>query len=135
MFDMKSKPIPLKYSMKRLLSIAIQNDSLYLSKHSIIDYSMLVIINPVRRTVRVGIIDYVQQYTIDKELESYLKQTLSSEEPTIIPPDSYRHRFRTAMDKYFVAMIPDRDSNVNNLMRNVFNADKIKWFTKTIDEN
>jgi hypothetical protein len=39
------------------------------------------------------------------------------------------------MDKYFVAMIPDRDSNVNNLMRNVFNADKIKWFTKEIDEN
>lgn len=57
--DMKSKPVPLQYSMKRLLSIAIQNDSLYLSKHSIIDYSMLVIINPIKRTVRVGIIDYV----------------------------------------------------------------------------
>lgn len=45
--------------MKRLLSVAIQNDSLYLSKHSIIDYSMFVIINPITKTVRLGIIDYV----------------------------------------------------------------------------
>lgn len=76
--------------MKRLLSVAIQNDSLYLSKHSIIDYSMFVIINRITKTVRLGIIDYVQQYTIDKTLESYLKQTISSEEPTIISPDLYK---------------------------------------------
>ena len=29
--DFKSRPIPLQYSMKRLLSLAIHNDSLYLS--------------------------------------------------------------------------------------------------------
>ena len=55
--------------MKRLLKIAIANDSLYLTKHSIIDYSMLVIINPEKKTVRIGIIDYIQQYTLEKELE------------------------------------------------------------------
>jgi 1-phosphatidylinositol-3-phosphate 5-kinase len=43
--DMKSRPIPLQYSMKRLLTLAIHNDSLYLSKQSIIDYSMFVIID------------------------------------------------------------------------------------------
>lgn len=59
--------------MKRLMKIAIANDSLYLTKHSIIDYSMLVIINPIEHTVRLGIIDYIQQYTLEKELESYLK--------------------------------------------------------------
>ena len=49
----------MQYSMKRLLKIAIANDSLYLTKHSIIDYSMLVIINPEKKTVRLGIIDYI----------------------------------------------------------------------------
>ncbi len=43
--DLKSRPIPLQYSMKRILNLAIHNDSLYLSKQSIIDYSMFVIIN------------------------------------------------------------------------------------------
>lgn len=57
--DRKSRPIPMHYSMKRLLKIAIANDSLYLTKHSIIDYSMLVVINPEKRTVRIGIIDYI----------------------------------------------------------------------------
>ena len=90
LYDRKSRPIPMQYSMKRLLKIAIANDSLYLTKHSIIDYSMFVIINPVTKTVRLGIIDYIQQYTLEKELESYLKQTISNEDPTIIPPDQYK---------------------------------------------
>ena len=57
--DMKSRPIPMQYSMKKLLSIAIHNDSLYFSKHQIIDYSMFVIVNHVKRTIRLGIIDYI----------------------------------------------------------------------------
>lgn len=73
LFDMKSRPIPMQYSMKRLLQIALSNDSLYLSKNSIIDYSLFVIIDTKRKTVRVGLIDYIQQYTFDKELESYIK--------------------------------------------------------------
>ena len=59
MQDRDSRPIPMHHTMKRLLKIAIANDSLYLTKHSIIDYSMFVIINPVKQTVRVGIIDYI----------------------------------------------------------------------------
>lgn len=59
LFDRKSRPITMHHSMKRLLKIAIANDSLYLTKHSIIDYSMFVIINPVKKTVRLGIIDYI----------------------------------------------------------------------------
>jgi 1-phosphatidylinositol-3-phosphate 5-kinase len=45
--------------MKRILNLAIHNDSLYLSKQSIIDYSMFVIINHQKKTVRLGIIDYI----------------------------------------------------------------------------
>ena len=58
--DRKSRPIPMMYAMKKIMKIAIANDSMYLTKHSIIDYSMFVIINPVTKTVRLGIIDYIQ---------------------------------------------------------------------------
>jgi hypothetical protein len=73
LYDYRSRPITMQYSCKRLFKIAIANDSLYLSKHSIIDYSLLAIIDPVKKTIRVGIIDYIQQYTLEKELESYVK--------------------------------------------------------------
>jgi 1-phosphatidylinositol-3-phosphate 5-kinase len=76
--------------MKRLLTIAIYNDSMYLTRHQIIDYSMFVAIDPIRRTIRFGIIDYVQQYTIEKQLESVVKETISGLEPTIIPPELYK---------------------------------------------
>ena len=56
---MKSKPIPLQYSLKRILNLAIHNDALFLSKQSIIDYSMFVIIDQAKKTVRLGIIDYI----------------------------------------------------------------------------
>ena len=94
LYDYRSRPITMQYSCKRLFKIAIANDSLYLSKHSIIDYSLLAIIDPTKKTIRIGIIDYIQQYTLEKELESYVKQTLAKEEPTIIPPEQYKQRFR-----------------------------------------
>lgn len=109
--DRKSRPYPMDFAMKRMLKIAIANDSLYLSKHSIIDYSMFVIINPETKRIRIGIIDYIQQYTFEKELESFVKHKMSSikEDPTIIPPEAYKQRFRTAMDTYFVAVVPDNE--------------------------
>ena len=103
----------MQYSSKRFFKIAIANDSLYLSKHSIIDYSLFAIIDPVQKTIRVGIIDYIQQYTLEKELESYVKQTISKEDPTIIPPEQYKQRFRQAMEKYFIALVPDSNLKIN----------------------
>jgi hypothetical protein len=38
------------------------------------------------------------------------------------------------MDKYFVALMPDRDTNMRNLIKNLFKADDIKWFTKETDK-
>jgi hypothetical protein len=64
-----------------------------------------------------------------------LKAGIASEEPTIISPEAYKLRFRTAMDKYFIALVPDRDRNMRNIMRNLFSADKIKWFTKETDKS
>jgi len=116
LFDFKSRPIPMQYSMKRLLSIAIHNDSMYLSKNTVIDYSLLVAINHTTRKIRIGIIDYVQMFTLEKQLESLLKESVSREEPTIISPELYKNRFRTAMDKYFIALIPDRDEDLQLLV-------------------
>jgi len=42
---------------------------------------------------------------------------VSREEPTIIGPELYKNRFRTAMDKYFIALIPDRDEDLQFLVR------------------
>ena len=67
---------------------------------------------------------------MEKELESFLKQKISNEDPTIIPPESYKQRFRTAMDKYFIALVPDVDEPIERFIRERFRADDIKWTTK-----
>ena len=68
-------------------------------------------------------------------MESYLKQTISNEDPTIIPPDQYKQRFRTAMDKYFIALVPDEEEDMEKLIKERFAADKIDWPTKVRSEN
>lgn len=50
--------------------------------------------------------DYVRTYTWDKKLESWVKESAflggaGKGEPTIITPRQYRHRFLTAMERYF----------------------------------
>ena len=134
LFDMKSRPIPLQFQMRKTLKLAIANDSLYLAQHQIIDYSLFLIIDPKKKTLRVGIIDYIQQYTIEKELESYIKQTVSNLKPTIIGPDLYKQRFRYFMDKIFVGLIPDENCSFNDIVAKRFNAQKIAWFTKETDK-
>ena len=120
--------------MKRLLTLAIHNDSLYFAKHSIIDYSLFVIVNHAKKTIRLGIIDYIQQYSVEKMIESFVKSSFSNEEPTIISPELYKQRFRTSMDKYFIAMIPDEPTDVQRLLDSQFGAGQIKWFTKEVEK-
>jgi len=45
--------------LANLLHICINNDSLCLSKNTIIDYSILTIINTRTKRIRFGIIDYL----------------------------------------------------------------------------
>jgi len=112
LFDHASKPICMDYVMKRLFQMALHNDTFYLSKSNVVDYSLLCIIDKERRLLRVGIIDYIQQYTLDKILESRFKKVVSrGEDPTIVDPEMYKHRFKQAMNKYFVALFPDQNAN------------------------
>jgi hypothetical protein len=56
----------------------------------------------------VGIIDYIRQYTWDKQLETYVKSSGvlggGTKQPTIISPKLYKRRFRSAMKQYLVTV-------------------------------
>lgn len=69
------------------------------------DYSLLVGLD--ENYLIVGIIDYIRKFTIDKRIESYLKQVVDQRLPTIVSPKIYKSRFIEAMDRYFLA-VPDR---------------------------
>ena len=56
-----------------------------------------------------GIIDYLRQYTWDKQLETWVKASLvvpKNELPTVVSPKEYKKRFRKFMTKYFLT-VPD----------------------------
>lgn len=95
--------------MKRILQIAINNDTFFLSKYNIVDYSLLIIIDKEKKVVRIGIIDYIQQYTLEKILESNFKKVWNAgKQITIVEPIEYRKRFKEAMDKYFISLYGDQ---------------------------
>lgn len=78
------------------------------------DYSLLVGIDDTTQELVVGIIDYLRQYTWDKQLETVVKSTIlgtPGKAPTIIEPKQYKQRFREAMDKYFL-LTPDKFSEL-----------------------
>ncbi len=64
--DRNGEPIPVKADHKDYMEFAIHNDTLFLSRHRIIDYSMLLIMDEKKQLLKVGIIDYLREYTLDK---------------------------------------------------------------------
>jgi 1-phosphatidylinositol-3-phosphate 5-kinase len=104
------RPLPIRYTINRILHICINNDTLCLSKSNIVDYSLLTIIDARRKKVRFGIIDYVQQYTLDKIFEGQFKRIINrGEVPTIVDPDKYKMRFKRAMKRYFIGMVTQEE--------------------------
>jgi 1-phosphatidylinositol-3-phosphate 5-kinase len=74
----------LKNVYYKILMIWINNDSLFFSRSNIVDYSLLVIIDKAKKTVRFGIIDYIQQYDGKKMIESKFKAIIAAGDiPTI----------------------------------------------------
>ena len=100
-----SLPICLHLEDKQRLDAGLWNDSLFLSKQNVIDYSLLVIINEEDGEIAMGIIDYMQHYTVDKAVESKYKTVVGREQPTITDPAVYKTRFREQlMFEYFVGV-------------------------------
>jgi len=72
------------------------------------DYSLLVGVDAEKKEFVCGIIDYLRQYTWDKQLETWVKSSLVPKNvlPTVISPKEYKRRFRKFMSAHFLS-VPD----------------------------
>ncbi|KAE8778076.1 1-phosphatidylinositol-3-phosphate 5-kinase [Hordeum vulgare] len=107
--DMRVSPIYIGGRTKHLLQRAIWNDTSFLTSVNVMDYSLLVGVDEQNHEFVLGIIDYLRQYTWDKQLETWVKTSLvvpKNELPTVISPREYKKRFRKFMAKYFLT-VPD----------------------------
>jgi hypothetical protein len=63
--------------------------------------------------------DYVRTYTLDKKLETWVKESgflggAGKGEPTVVTPKLYRQRFVSAMERYFpLVFAPDPTESSN----------------------
>ncbi|CAL5010330.1 unnamed protein product [Urochloa decumbens] len=113
--DMRVSPIYIGGRTKHLLQRAIWNDTAFLTSINVMDYSLLVGVDKQKHELVFGIIDYLRQYTWDKQLETWVKSSLvvpKNESPTVISPKEYKKRFRKFMSKYFLT-VPDDWSTEN----------------------
>ncbi|KAI8646176.1 hypothetical protein BD408DRAFT_381112 [Parasitella parasitica] len=97
--------LPVHEQSKSIIELAIINDTEFLYKCNIMDYSLLVGIDDNNCEMTVGIVDFIGAYTWYKKLESKSKSTLQPrKEVTVVPPDQYRIRFCREVCDYFVAI-------------------------------
>ncbi|KAM6559593.1 hypothetical protein CsatA_028832 [Cannabis sativa] len=106
--DMNSSPLYVSSTAKRLLIRAVWNDTAFLNSINVMDYSLLVVVDTQRRELVCGIIDYLRQYTWDKQLETWVKSSLVPKNllPTVVSPIEYKRRFRKFMSTHFLS-VPD----------------------------
>lgn len=111
-----SKVNRLSLFHQKLLRASVWNDTLFLWKSNVMDYSLLVGIDDDKHELVLGIVDFVRTFTWDKKLESWVKETGilggGGREPTIVSPKQYKVRFREAMERYFL-MVPDKFTNIS----------------------
>jgi hypothetical protein len=71
--------------------------------------------------------DYLRQYTWDKLVETQVKSLgmiAGKGSPTVIPPDSYKERFRWAMNSYFGVSL---DRFVQEVPKGLLGAPPVHW--------
>ncbi|QPG74608.1 hypothetical protein FOA43_001940 [Brettanomyces nanus] len=101
-------PLFVRENAKRLLRASLWNDTLFLAKMNVMDYSLVVGIDSDNKELVVGIIDCIRTFTWDKKLESWVKEkglvgsSGVGKEPTVITPKQYKNRFREAMESYIL---------------------------------
>jgi 1-phosphatidylinositol-3-phosphate 5-kinase len=101
------RPMPMNDRAKAVFQMSILNDTLFLSIINVLDYSILVGVDEDRKELVVGIIDFMRQYDILKQMERVgksLPMVVGSEAPTIIQPPLYKARFTNAMERYFMTV-------------------------------
>ena len=111
-------PLFAREHSKKLLKSSVHNDTLFLQKQNVMDYSLMIAIDSARKELVVGIIDCIRTYTWDKKLESWIKDrgfisavmgasgvtgagvSGGKNRPTVTSPKEYKRRFREAMTRY-----------------------------------
>ncbi|KAJ9216232.1 hypothetical protein DTO166G4_2164 [Paecilomyces variotii] len=97
-------PLFAREHSKKLLSQSVWNDTLFLGRQNVMDYSLMIAIDEQRQELVVGIIDCIRTYTWDKKLESWIKDRGfaggGKNRPTVTSPKEYKSRFREAMARY-----------------------------------
>lgn len=97
-------PLFAREHSKKLLSQSVWNDTLFLARQNVMDYSLMIAIDESRQELVVGIIDCIRTYTWDKKLESWIKDRGftggGKNRPTVTSPKEYKSRFREAMARY-----------------------------------
>ncbi|KAF9884904.1 1-phosphatidylinositol-3-phosphate 5-kinase [Aspergillus nanangensis] len=97
-------PLFVREHSKKLLSQSVWNDTLFLGRQNVMDYSLMIAIDESRSELVVGIIDCIRTYTWDKKLESWIKDRGfaggGKNRPTVTSPKEYKSRFREAMARY-----------------------------------
>ncbi|XP_010256247.1 PREDICTED: putative 1-phosphatidylinositol-3-phosphate 5-kinase FAB1D [Nelumbo nucifera] len=104
--DMHVSPLFVSSKTKHLLQRAVWNDTSFLTSINVMDYSLLVGVDTQRHELVCGIIDYLRQYTWDKQLETWVKSSLvvpKNVSPTVISPKEYKKRFRKFMSMHFLS--------------------------------
>ncbi|KAI3736800.1 hypothetical protein L2E82_26787 [Cichorium intybus] len=106
--DMNVSPLYVNRKGKRNLQRAVWNDTVFLNSINVMDYSLLVGVDAEKKELVCGIIDYVRQYTWDKQLENWVKLFVvpKNQLPTVISPKEYKKRFRKFIDTHFLS-VPD----------------------------
>ncbi|RMZ80466.1 hypothetical protein DV737_g3031, partial [Chaetothyriales sp. CBS 132003] len=96
-------PLFAREHSKKLLRSSVHNDTLFLARQNVMDYSLMIAIDEVRKELVVGIIDCIRTYTWDKKLESWIKDRGfaggGKNRPTVTSPREYKRRFREAMSR------------------------------------
>ena len=92
-------PLFTREHSKKLLRASVWNDTLFLSRQNVMDYSLMIAIDENRKELVVGIIDCIRTYTWDKKLETWIKDR-GKNRPTVTSPKEYKSRFREAMGRY-----------------------------------
>ncbi|KAJ2903085.1 hypothetical protein MKZ38_010423 [Zalerion maritima] len=103
-------PLFAREHSKKIIRASVWNDTLFLARQDVMDYSLMIAIDEKRQELVVGIIDCIRTYTWDKKLESWIKDRGFAgggrNRPTITGPKEYKTRFREAMARYILE-VPD----------------------------
>lgn len=95
------KPLFVREHARKLMQASVWNDTMWLCKQNVMDYSLMAGFDDEKKEIIVGIIDCIRTYTWDKKLESWIKDR-GKNKPTITSPKDYRNRFRVSMMQYIL---------------------------------